>query len=83
MDDRTAEQPFLLTGTGLDNGAATVEDNEVGAGAITVDSVTVTSDTSVDLVVTTTNGVTTIGVHTLTFTNDGGSEEFDIEVTDA
>ena len=73
----------LLTGTDLDHGTPTFADNEVGAGAVTIEDVVVENDTQVSVTVFTEDGVTTIGVHTFTYMNDNGSDTVDITVDDS
>lgn len=82
ITDRDGTAAMGIAGTNLDHGTATITDNEVGVGAITCDNVSVNSSTDVSFDYTVTDGVTTIGVHTLTFTNDNGSDTFQVTVTD-
>lgn len=83
ITDRDAPGTINLTGTNLDTGTPDVADNEVGVGAIVCSNVSAGSSTDASFDYLVADGVTTIGTHTLTFTNDNGSVEFNIEVTDA
>lgn len=82
ITDRDGTVPFALTGTNLDHGVPTLADDEGAPGGIEVANIVVVSDTSVTFDGTVTDGVSTIGTHTLTYTNDNGSFQFQVEVTD-
>lgn len=83
ITDRDPPGTISFEGANIDNGTPDVADNEVGVGAIVVSNVTINTETSGSFDYLVADGVTTIGTHTLTFTNDNGSAEFEVEVTDA